>query len=157
MPILIQCNGLDRSRPVNGFFLAYDLRPGETSQRLFSDQRVEAKEMEYSIHVAGPNTPPAFEEAEQQLAYVVGDNGGRFCRDGEPFRTWHESGAGASLFKYTLDRAGGDPGAIQLSIAGHVLASGTVAAPLHARIVGIRIYDRPLTPHELKRNWTAGG
>ena len=153
MPLLIQCNSVHREKPVNGFFLAYDLRPGPSVQRLFSDQRVQLEEMEYSMQVAGPNTPLAFEEVEQQIAYVVSDDGGRFYRDGQPFATWQETGAGASLFNYTLDRAGGDKSAIYLSVASRVNAEGTVGGRLHARFTSLRIYDRALSVEELRRNW----
>ncbi len=153
MPLLIQSNSVHREKRVNGFFLAYDLRPGPSVQRLFSDQRVELEEMEYSMQVAGPNTPLAFEEVEQQIAYVVSDDGGRFYRDGQPFETWQETGAGASLFNYTLDRAGGDKSAIYLSVASRVNAEGTVGGRLHARLTSLRIYDRALSVEELRRNW----
>ncbi len=155
MPGLLSCRSLNRNRNVYGFSIGYDLRPDVTPQRIFSDQRVDVEHGEYSIQVASPNTPKAFEPTLHQLAYVVKDGHGAFYRDGEPFKTSRETGKDGSLFKYVLDKTGGNTDGVHITLAGRAQGDGTVSTPLHARFVAVRIYDRALTPQELKKNRAA--
>jgi hypothetical protein len=155
MPMLITCRGLNRDRNVFGFGIGYDLRPDVTSQRIYSDQRVDVESGEYSIQIASPNTPKAFEPTLHQLAYVVKDGHGTFYRDGEPFKTTRETGKDGSLFKYVLDKAGGNKDGIHIALGSRVHGDGTAGTPLQARLVAVRIYDRALTAQELKKNRAA--
>jgi len=155
MPALISCPSLHREHGASGFYIGLDLRKKTTTQRIFSDQRVLLEKGEYTIQVASPNKPKAFESKPQQLAYTVKDGHGRFYRDGIAFETQTESASSetpGSLFNYTLQKASGNKESIFIAIAGRPSGDGSVIYNLHGRFMAVRIYDRALTPQELNRN-----
>ncbi len=148
MPILVACAAYG----VEGFRIAYDQRNDLTSsnQVLYSDQRVTLDRLEYSIQVNSQSDPRPFTTDLQQIAYVMDSGHGVFYRDGRRFSKQTETGDGGSLFHYTVKK-GGAKDKLFISIGALVRnaeVSGAVQGDLHA----IRIYDRPLTVGELRRN-----
>ncbi len=148
MPILVAC----AAHGVEGFRIAYDQRSSVTSSKqvLYSDQRVTLDRMEYSVQVDNQSDPRPFTTDLQQIAYVMNSGHGAFYRDGRRFSKQTETGDGGSLFHYMVKR-GAAKGKLFISIAALVRnaeVSGAVRGELHA----VRIYDRPLTADELRRN-----
>ena len=148
MPILVAC----AAHGVEGFRIAYDQRSSVTSSKqvLYSDQRVTLDRMEYSVQVDNQSDPRPFTTDLQQIAYVMNSGHGAFYRDGRRFSKQTETGDGGSLFHYMVKR-GAAKGKLFISIAALVRnaeVSGVVRGELHA----VRIYDRPLTADELRRN-----
>ena len=150
MPVLVAC----AARGVDGFRIAFDQRNIDSSnQVLYSDQRVTIDHMEYAIQVHGQSDPRPFATDLQQIAYVMRDGQGTFYRDGRRFNKQSEMGDGGSLFHYTVKKSGARE-KLLISIGAliqNAAASGAFQGELHA----IRIYDRPLTADELRRNLTA--
>ena len=147
MPMLVACAG----RGVEGFRIAYDQRNLASSpQVLYSDQRVKLDRMEYSVTVHAQSDPRPFATDLQQIAYVMRHGHGTFYRDGHRFSKQTETGDGGSLFHYTIKKSGSRE-KLLISIGALVrkaAASGAFQGELHA----FRIYDRPLTVDELRRN-----
>jgi hypothetical protein len=148
MPILVACAAYG----VEGFRIAYDQRNdiSSSNQVLYSDQRVTLDRLEYSIQVNAQSDPRPFTTDLQQIAYVMNSGHGVFYRDGRRFSKQTETGDGGSLFHYTVKK-GGAKDKLFISIGALVRnaeVSGAVQGDLHA----IRIYDRPLTVGELRRN-----
>jgi hypothetical protein len=147
MPILVACTAPN----VAGFRIAYDQRNVETSnQVLYSDQRVQSARMEYSIQVAGQSSPKPFSADVQQIAYVVRDGHGSFYRDGQRFSKQSETGKNGSLFRYTVRK---NRSKEKLLISIGALFNGAVANnAFQGELFAVRIYDRPLSAGELRRN-----
>ena len=147
MPTLVAC----AAQGVEGFRIAYDQRNITSSnQVLYSDQRVTLDRMEYSIQVDGQSDPRPFTTDVQQIAYLMRGGQGTFYRDGRRFSKQTETGGGGSLFHYTVKKGGGQD-KLFISIGALVrnaAASNTIQGELHA----IRIYNRPMTAAELRRN-----
>jgi hypothetical protein len=150
MPILVAC----AARGVEGFRIAYDQRNIDLSnQVLYSDQRANLHRMEYSIQVAGESDPRPFTTDVQQIAYVMQNGHGTFYRDGHRFSHQRETGDRGSLFHYTVKKSGSSE---KLLISIGALVKGAAAsAPFQGEVYAIRIYDRPLTVEELRRNLTS--
>lgn len=150
MPILVGCT----APRVNGFRIAYDQRNTDSSpQVLYSDQRVKAESLEYSIQVASQSDPPAFSTERQQIAYVMRDGHGTFFCDGRRFGKQSETGDNGSLFRYTVAQSGSNN---QLRVSIGALVQGSFASnAFRGALFAVRIYDRPLSAAELTRNWTA--
>jgi hypothetical protein len=160
MPMLVACAAPN----VEGFRIAYDQRNIDSSnQVLYSDQRVHSDRMEYSIQVGSQSNPRPFSTDVQQIAYVIRDGHGVFYRDGQRFSEQTETGSDGSLFRYAIKKGEIKEGAITKgdareklfisigALVGSADASGAFQGELHA----IRIYNRPLTVDELRRNFSA--
>ena len=152
MPCIVSCTSVGPKTPVFGFSMVYDQRGTNPDQLLYSDQRVDPEQMEYSIMVGERSTPAPLQWNVQQLTYVVDNGHGRFYRDAVPFSAQKETSktAPAALFKYVFDRAGGQAG-VYIAI-GAPAPARSVGGALRARLIAVRIYDRALTPAEMQRN-----
>jgi len=145
MPVLVACT----APKISGFLIAYDQRNlSNSSQVLFSDQRVHGDRMEYSIQVSSRSRPQPFSTGVQQIAYVVRDGHGTFYRDGVRFSEQTETGKGASLFQYTVQKNGGRKNT-RLSL-GAAIRSATATELFQGKLFAFRVYDRPLTVDELR-------
>lgn len=150
MPVLVAC----AARGVEGFRIAYDQRNIDSSnQVLYSDQRVNLDRMEYSIQVASQSDPHPFTADVQQIGYVVRDGQGTFYRNGQRFSDQTETGDHGSLFHYTVKESGARE-KLMVSI-GALVQNATASGAFQGELYAVRIYDRPLTVDELRRNLTA--
>jgi hypothetical protein len=147
MPMLVSC----AAQGVSGFRIAYDQRNLDSSnQVLFSDQRMVADKMEYSVQVASNSDPRPFATDVHQIAYVMNDGHGLFYRNGRPFSEQTETGDVGSLFHYTVKKSGAKE-KLLISI-GALIHQAAASAAFQGELYAIRIYDRPLTIDELRLN-----
>ena len=150
MPMLVSCT----AHGVSGFRLGFDQRNLEKStQVLYSDQRFKQDFPEYSTMVNSESTPRPFSTEVQQIAYVVRDGHGTFFRDAVPFSQQKEVGAGGSLFHYTKSKIASRR-KLFVSI-GALVIGNSAGSTLECELYAVRIYDRALTPEELRRNLRA--
>ena len=156
MPSLVYCTSVSQKHPGGGFQISYDQRNLErNTQVLYSDERADPERAEYSVMVDLASKPKPFELVMHQIAYVVRGGRGRFFRDGRPFSRQTESGVAAGkdgelLFNYCM-KQGAARRDVRLAIGAAPMGRG-VGRALHATIAAVRIYDRALTPLELRRN-----
>ncbi|MFH0965822.1 MAG: sialidase family protein [Planctomycetota bacterium] len=155
MPVLLFCAGAVEGKLIEGFRIAYDQRDlRNNNQVLYSDQRVDPTPYEYTTQVSGRSSLEPFSPVIQQLAYVIRDGHGEFYRDGKLFSVQTESGSvPASLFRYVLDK-GASKETVCIAVGGRPVGEG-VSQKLKAHLFALRIYDRPLSSAELKRNLLA--
>ena len=150
---LLCCGSIAPETPGLCYTIAYDhTRMADNPQILYSDERVERTPMHHSVMVHSGSSPKPFEPVMQQIAYVVTKGRGTFYRDGKPFSQQKTAGKAdkEALFKFCVDKAGGKE-TLRLGIGARPLAD-RVNTAVRAGFAAVRIYNRPLTPEELKRN-----
>jgi len=156
MPSLVRCTSVSQEHPDVGFQISYDQRNLERNRQvLYSDERADPERADYSILVDLASEPKPFELVTYQIAYVVRGGRGRFFRDGRAFSRQSENGAavgkeGELLFSYCT-KQGAAREDVRLAIGATPMPRRVVRA-LRATIAAFRIYDRALTPRELRRN-----
>ena len=157
MPSILRCSSIAADAPATGFWIGYDLRDISTcNQVVLSDERLDADApADYSVVVHTDSKPKPFEPVVQQLAYVSRDGSGAFYRDGVRFSNQRAVGKAGreAIFQYCVKHVK-DKSTLRLAWGAYP-QKGKVQAVIDAGLVALRIYDRPLSEEELKRNRAA--
>ena len=151
LPILLGGRGLTRDNKECTFLIGFDIRARHGGQAIHSDQRLGQEPCLSTIRVNGSGTPTAFEPVVQQLALVMDAGQGQFYRDGKLFDKQEQVGPErGSLFHFLRSRTK-SLDSIRLGV-GAQPGSHEAGRALHAALLAVRVYDRPLSPQELIQN-----
>ena len=142
-----------------GLAIVFDFRGNAEGQRLYSDMRAISTPPAYGVKVHAASVPQPAEPTTHQIVYCLHNGKGRFYHNGIPYTVQQCKGSQESgaLFAWLVRKAGGKT-RLRFGIGGGVHPGG-VGSPFRGGIVAARIYDRPLSPDEMRTNYwaTIGG
>lgn len=138
--------------PYLGFGICYDRRPGTNTQAVYADERAQRAPPDYAVNVDVRSIPTPVENAMHQLAYVVTNGKGRFFRNGQPYSIQKKTGTAdrTHLFQFVVSRTN-ESDNIRIAIGARP-GLDRVTSQLQGDLLAVRVYDRALTPAELRRN-----
>ncbi|MDP7349064.1 MAG: hypothetical protein QF735_12550, partial [Phycisphaeraceae bacterium] len=156
MPQLMDFGSIRSDQRQLSHYIGFDFRGSNNGQYLFSDTRKVSEGPVHSVMVNKGGWPQPAPPGVQQIAYVVKDGKGRFLTNGleHSIQSVRAGIERASMFKWVSDAAGGKPADVRLSLFAGVDAAGA-GGGFMGGFIAVRLYDRPLSPGELRQNYQA--